>query len=95
MKRYKGTEFQIFSEVPFKNFRVSKLLSIFSQIRIKFLVVAFSILILNIGFTMSAVAQEDSEEAVLEKALSGFDDENTAEDDDVLSGFDDEEDEFE
>ncbi len=96
MKRYKGTEFQIFSEVPFKNFRVSKLLSIFSQIRIKFLVVTFSILVLNIGFTMSAVAQEDSEEALLEEALSGFDDENTAEDDDdVLSGFDDEEDEFE
>ena len=96
MKRYKGTEFQIFSEVPFKNFRVSKLLSIFSQIRIKFLVVTFSILVLNIGFTMSAVAQEDSQEAVLEEALSGFDDENTAEDDDdVLSGFDDEEDEFE
>ena len=96
MKRYKGTDFQIFSEVPFKNCRVSKLLSIFSQIRIKFLVVTFSILVLNIGFTMSAVAQKDSEEAILEEALSGFDDENTAEDDDdVLSGFDDEEDEYE
>ena len=96
MKRYKGTEFQIISEVPFKNCRISKLLSIFSQIRIKFLVVTFSILVLNIGFTMSAVAQEDSEEAKLEEALSGFDDENTAEDDDdVLSGFDDEENEYE
>ena len=96
MKRYKGTDFQIFSEVPFKNCRVSKLLSIFSTIRIKFLVVTFSILVLNIGFTMSAVAQEDSEETILEEALSGFDEENTAEDDDdVLSGFDDEEDEYE
>ena len=96
MKRSKVTEFQIFSGAPFKNFRVLKLLSIFSQIRSKFLVVTFSILVLNIGFTMSAVAQDDSEEAVLEEAISSFDDENTVEDDDdVLSGFDDEEDEFE
>ena len=96
MKRYKDTDFQIFSGVPFKNFRVLKLLSIFSQIRSKFLVVTFSILVLNIGFTMTAVAQDDSEEAVLEEAISSFDDENTVEDDDdVLSGFDDEEDEFE
>ena len=92
MKRYRGNEFQIFSEVPFQNFRFSKLLSIFSQIRINFLMVAFSILVFNIGFTMSAVAQEDSEEAIVEEALSGFDDANKNEDEDeVLSGFDDEE----
>ena len=76
MKRYKGTEFQIFYEVPFQNLRFSKLFSIFSQIRINFLMVAFSILVFNIGFTMSAVAQEDSEEAIVEEALSGFDDAN-------------------
>ena len=91
MKRYKGNEFQIFSEVPFQNFRFSKLFSILSQIRINFLMVAFSILVFNIGFPMSAVAQEDSEEAIVEEALSGFDNTNKIEDeDDVLSGFDDE-----
>ena len=89
MKRYKGNEFQIFSEVPFQNFRFSKLLSILSQIRINFLMVAFSILVFNIGFTMSAVAQEDSEEALVEESLSVFDDANKNEDEDeVLSGFD-------
>ena len=69
MKRYKGNEFQIFSEVPFKNFRFSKLRSILSQIRINFLMVAFSILVINIGFTLSAAAQEDSEEAIVEEAF--------------------------
>ena len=93
---HKGTEIHTFSEVPFMNFRVSKFLIIFSQIRIMFLVLAFLILVLNFGVPMSTIAQQDSEEVGLEEALSGFDDENSSEKDgDMLSGFDDEKDEYE
>ena len=90
MKRKKFTSFKIFSERRFQDFRVSKLFSIFSQIRINTFLIVSTILVLNIWFPKYAMAQEDSEDVGLKEVLSGFDDQNVDDKvDDVLSGFDD------
>ena len=96
MKSKISNSFQIFSKKSFPKFRGSKFLSIVSQIRIKFFLIVFTILILKICFTKSAMAQKYSEEVVLEEALSEFDDQNVEDkDEDILSGFDDEKDKLE
>ena len=94
MKIQKITAFQIFSEVRFYKFRLSKYLKFLSKVRIKFLVILSTILILNIWYKKSPMAQEYSEEVSLEEALSEFDDQNEEDKvNEVPSAFD--EDEFE
>ena len=51
------------------------------------------VLLIGLGSPGVILAQDTSDDSGLEEALSGFDDEASAEEEDVLSGFDDEKDE--
>ena len=86
---HKETEFQNGSPVPACRGIVSKLQSFFSQIQLLVLVTAFSILVLLIGVSEIALAQQTSDDQELEEVLSGFDEEDSSMEE-ALSGFDDE-----
>ena len=86
----KGENYKNGSTVHFLPNRLSMLQSFFSPIRSFIFVTALLIWVPVIGVPDIVLAQETSDDAEMEEALSGFDEEDSGIED-ALSGFDEEE----
>ena len=91
LRQKKGTELQMVAPNSVSGLAVNKPFRLRSALSTLFFVF---MLLIGIGSSGVILAQDTSDDSGLEEALSGFDDEAYADEDDALSGFDDETDEI-